>query len=127
METNMAGAALKLVEDKGTSRRRWKRRSARSSGLRQGLDHAPGQTSQAMEIEAISTGSLGLDIALGIGGLPRAASSRSTGRKARARRRWRCMWSPKRRRAGGVCAFVDAEHALDPIYAASWASTSMTC
>ena len=47
----------------------------------------------------------------------RAASSRSTGRKARARRRSRCMSSPRRRRSGGTCAFIDAEHALDPAYA----------
>ena len=46
-----------------------------------------------------------------------AASSRSTGRKARARRRWRCTRWRKRSSKGGICAFVDAEHALDPIYA----------
>jgi recombination protein RecA len=50
-----------------------------------------------IEIETISTGSLGLDIALGIGGLPRAASSRSTGRNPPARPRWRCRPSPKPR------------------------------
>ena len=47
--------------------------------------------SAIQQIESISTGSLGLDIALGIGGLPRGLSSRFSGRKARARPRWRCM------------------------------------
>jgi recombination protein RecA len=47
---------------------------------------------------------------------PRAGSSRSTGRKARARPRWRCTRG-RAQKKGGVCAFVDAEHALDPVYA----------
>ena len=46
-----------------------------------------------------------------------AGSSRSTAPKARARRRWRCTSSPRRRSGGGTCAFIDAEHALDPAYA----------
>ena len=46
-----------------------------------------------------------------------AASSRSTGRKARARRRWRCTSIAEAQKNGGICAFIDAEHALDPIYA----------
>ena len=48
---------------------------------------------------------------------PRGASSRSTGRNPRARRRWRCTPSAEAQKKGGICAFVDAEHALDPIYA----------
>jgi recombination protein RecA len=48
---------------------------------------------------------------------PRAGSSRSTGRKARARRRWRCTTIAEAQKKGGICAFVDAEHALDPVYA----------
>ena len=46
-----------------------------------------------------------------------AASSRSTGRRAPARPRWPCMPSPRRRKAAATCAFIDAEHALDPVYA----------
>jgi RNA 2',3'-cyclic 3'-phosphodiesterase len=56
--------------------------------VRQGFRHAPRRfASRRYDVEVISTGSLGLDIALGIGGLPRAASSRSTGRSPRARPR----------------------------------------
>jgi hypothetical protein len=46
-----------------------------------------------------------------------AASSKSTGLNPRARPRWRCTRSPKAQKKGGICAFVDAEHALDPVYA----------
>ena len=46
-----------------------------------------------------------------------AGWSKSTGRNPPARPRWRCIASPRRRRSGGICAFIDAEHALDPIYA----------
>ena len=48
---------------------------------------------------------------------PRAGSSRFTVRKARARRRWRCIAIAEAQKAGGTCAFIDAEHALDPVYA----------
>jgi recombination protein RecA len=70
-------------------------------------------------VPAISTGSLSLDIALGIGGLPKAVLSRSMARNHPVRRRWPCRSSPKRSVSGGTCAFIDAEHALDPIYAES--------
>jgi hypothetical protein len=53
---------------------------------------------EKIDIETISTGSLGLDIALGIGGLPRGRIIEIYGRKARARPPWRCTQSPKRRR-----------------------------
>ena len=69
------------------------------------------------DIQVVSTGSLGLDIALGIGGLPRGRVSRSTGPSPRARRRSRCRSSRKCRRSAAPAAFIDAEHALDAQYA----------
>ena len=69
------------------------------------------------EIAVIPTGALSLDVALGIGGCRAAASSRSTGRSPPARPRSRCTSSPRPRTLGGIAAFIDAEHALDPIYA----------
>ena len=57
-----------------------------------------GQREQAVDIEAVSTGSLGLDIGLGIGGLPGAVLSRFMGLKALVRPRWHCMLLQKRRK-----------------------------
>ena len=65
----------------------------------------------------ISSGSLGLDLALGIGGFPRGRIIEIYGPKAPARPPWPCTPSRKPRRKAGTCAFVDAEHALDPTYA----------
>ena len=77
-----------------------------------------GEDMAAPEVQVIPTGSLGLDIALGVRRACRAAaSSRSTGRSPRARPRWPCTWSPRPSATGGICAFVDAEHALDVGYA----------
>ena len=70
-----------------------------------------------MDIEATSTGSLGLDIAWGSAGCPRGGSSRFTGRKVRQDHPWRCTPVAEEQKKGGICAFVDAEHALDPVYA----------
>ena len=69
-------------------------------------------------IEVIPTGSIALDVALGIGGCRAAGWWRSTGRSPAARPRWPCTPSPTPRPVGGICAFIDAEHALDPDYAA---------
>ena len=69
------------------------------------------------DVQAISTGSVSLDIALGVGGFPAAGSSRSTGRSRRARRPSHSMSWRRRRKRGGVAAYIDAEHALDVGYA----------
>ena len=71
----------------------------------------------AVEIEAVSTGSLGLDIALGIGGLPRGRIIEIFGPESSGKTTLALHCVAEAQRDGGVCAFVDAEHALDPIYA----------
>ena len=68
-------------------------------------------------VESIPTGSLSLDLALGIGGLPRDGLLRSTAPSPPARPPWPSMWWPRPRSGGGEVAFIDAEHALDPTYA----------
>ncbi|MBX3595165.1 recombinase RecA [Sphingomonas sp.] len=72
---------------------------------------------EAMEIEAISTGSLGLDIALGIGGLPRGRIVEIYGPESSGKTTLALHAIAEAQKAGGVAAFVDAEHALDPVYA----------
>ena len=69
------------------------------------------------DIEAISTGSLGLDIALGIGGLPRGRIIEIYGPESSGKTTLSLHAVAEAQKDGGVCAFVDAEHALDPIYA----------
>ena len=71
----------------------------------------------ALEIESISTGSLGLDIALGIGGLPRGRVIESYGPESSGKTTLALQTIAEAQKRGGICAFVDAEHALDPVYA----------
>jgi recombination protein RecA len=71
----------------------------------------------AMEVEAISTGSLGLDIALGIGGLPRGRVIEIYGPESSGKTTLALQVLAESQKKGGICAFVDAEHALDPVYA----------
>jgi recombination protein RecA len=71
----------------------------------------------AMEVEAISTGSLGLDIALGIGGLPKGRIIEIYGPESSGKTTLALSTLAECQRNGGICAFVDAEHALDPVYA----------
>jgi recombination protein RecA len=68
-------------------------------------------------IPAISTGSLGLDIALGIGGLPRGRVVEIYGPESSGKTTLTLQVIAECQKAGGTCAFIDAEHALDPIYA----------
>ncbi|MDP5210173.1 recombinase RecA [Microbulbifer sp. 2205BS26-8] len=68
-------------------------------------------------IPAISTGSLGLDVALGIGGLPRGRIVEIYGPESSGKTTLTLQVIAEAQRGGGTCAFVDAEHALDPIYA----------
>src|SRR5437868_8187059 len=74
-------------------------------------------SSQALDISAISTGSLGLDIALGIGGLPRGRVIEIYGPESSGKTTLALQTVAECQKTGGICAFVDAEHALDPVYA----------
>ena len=76
-----------------------------------------GQRETAVEMEAISTGSLGLDIALGIGGLPRGRVVEIYGPESSGKTTLALHAVAEAQKAGGACAFIDAEHALDPAYA----------
>jgi recombination protein RecA len=76
-----------------------------------------GKAQQAVEIETIPTGSLGLDIALGVGGLPRGRVVEIYGPESSGKTTLTLHVIAEAQKKGGVCAFVDAEHALDPIYA----------
>jgi len=76
-----------------------------------------GQRDAAMEIEAIPTGSLGLDIALGVGGLPRGRIIEIYGPESSGKTTLALHAIAEEQKLGGVCAFIDAEHALDPSYA----------
>jgi len=71
----------------------------------------------AMNIEAISTGSLSLDLALGIGGLPKGRVIEIYGPESSGKTTLALQVVAEAQKNGGICAFVDAEHALDPVYA----------
>ncbi len=72
---------------------------------------------EVVEIDAISTGSLGLDVGLGIGGLPRGRIIEVYGPESSGKTTLTLHVIAEAQKKGGTCAFVDAEHALDPIYA----------
>lgn len=76
-----------------------------------------GDQTAALDIQAISTGSLGLDIALGIGGLPRGRIVEIYGPESSGKTTLTLQVIAEAQKAGGTTAFIDAEHALDPIYA----------
>ncbi len=71
----------------------------------------------AINIESISTGSLGLDLALGIGGLPKGRVVEIYGPESSGKTTLALQVLAEAQKTGGICAFVDAEHALDPVYA----------
>ena len=72
---------------------------------------------QALDVEAISTGSLSLDLALGIGGLPKGRIIEIYGPESSGKTTLALQVVAEAQKAGGICAFVDAEHAMDPVYA----------
>ncbi len=76
-----------------------------------------GDAQAGQSIESISTGSLGLDIALGIGGLPRGRVVEIYGPESSGKTTLTLSVIAQAQKAGGTCAFIDAEHALDPAYA----------
>jgi recombination protein RecA len=73
--------------------------------------------SDRIEIESISSGSLGLDIALGIGGLPKGRVIEIFGPESSGKTTLALHCAAEAQKKGGMCAFIDAEHALDPVYA----------
>jgi recombination protein RecA len=76
-----------------------------------------GTNDKSIDVEAISTGSLGLDIALGIGGLPKGRVIEIYGPESSGKTTLTLQVIAEAQKKGGICAFVDAEHALDPVYA----------
>jgi len=70
-----------------------------------------------MDIDSISTGSLSLDLALGIGGLPKGRVTEIYGPEASGKTTLALQVVSEAQKSGGICGFIDAEHALDPIYA----------
>ncbi len=76
-----------------------------------------GHRGQVIDVESVSSGSLGLDIALGIGGLPRGRVVEIYGPESSGKTTLSLHAVAEAQKAGGICAFVDAEHALDPSYA----------
>ena len=85
--------------------------------LRQGLDHEARPARGASRSKSISTGSLGLDIALGIGGLPQGRIVEIYGPESSGKTTLALHVIAEAQKDGGTCAFIDAEHALDPGYA----------
>ncbi len=115
----MSQANLKLVE--GSSMDKAKALDAALSQIERAFGKGSimrlGKNQQAIEIETVSTGSLGLDIALGVGGLPRGRVIEIYGPESSGKTTLALHTIAEAQKKGGVCAFVDAEHALDPVYA----------
>ena len=116
----MSQAALRLVEGSKTVDKtkaldaalsQIERAFGKGSIMRLGLNQKP------MEIEAISTGSIGLDIALGIGGLPKGRVVEIYGPESSGKTTLTLHVIAEAQKKGGICAFIDAEHALDTTYA----------
>ena len=115
----MTQAALKLVAKEDSDKQK-----ALEAALAQ-IDRAFGKGSvmklgnkgKILEIESVSTGSLGLDLALGIGGLPRGRVIEVYGPESSGKTTLALHVVAEVQKAGGTAAFVDAEHALDPSYA----------
>ncbi len=115
----MAQNSLRLVEDKSVDKT--KAIEAALSQIERAFGKGSimrlGRNEQIVEIETISTGSLSLDIALGIGGLPKGRIIEIYGPESSGKTTMALHVIAEAQKKGGVCAFVDAEHALDPVYA----------
>ncbi|MBN9269811.1 MAG: recombinase RecA, partial [Mesorhizobium sp.] len=114
----MAQNSLRLVEDKSVDKSK-----ALDAALSQ-IERAFGKGSimrlgahEVVEVETVPTGSLGLDIALGVGGLPRGRIIEIYGPESSGKTTLALHTVAEAQKKGGICAFVDAEHALDPVYA----------
>jgi recombination protein RecA len=112
-------ANLRLVE--GTSVDKSKALEAALSQIERAFGKGSimrlGKNQKAIEIDTVSTGSLGLDIALGVGGLPRGRVIEIYGPESSGKTSLTLHVIAEAQKKGGVCAFIDAEHALDTVYA----------
>src|SRR5579885_3302376 len=112
-------AALRLVE--GSSMDKSKALDAALSQIERNFGKGSimrlGKNMRSMDVETISTGSLGLDIALGVGGLPRGRVIEIYGPESSGKTTLALHVIAEAQKKGGVCAFIDAEHALDTAYA----------
>jgi recombination protein RecA len=115
----MSSAALRLVE--GSSMDKSKALDAALSQIERNFGKGSimrlGKNNKSMDVDTVSTGSLGLDIALGIGGLPRGRVVEIYGPESSGKTTLALHCLAEAQKKGGICAFIDAEHALDPIYA----------
>ncbi|PWW04414.1 RecA protein [Hoeflea marina] len=115
----MAQNSLRLVEEKSVDKSK-----ALDAALSQ-IERAFGKGSimklganeGVVEIDTVPTGSLGLDIALGIGGLPRGRVIEIFGPESSGKTTLALQTIAEAQKKGGICGFIDAEHALDPVYA----------
>ncbi|MFG1403838.1 recombinase RecA [Xanthobacter sediminis] len=115
----MTQATLRLVE--GSSMDKTKALDAALSQIERHFGKGSimrlGKGGKALEIESIPSGSLGLDIALGIGGLPKGRIVEIFGPESSGKTTLALHVIAESQKRGGTCAFIDAEHALDPVYA----------
>src|SRR5580704_11918735 len=112
-------AALRVIE--GSSMDKSKALDAALSQIERAFGKGSimrlGKNDKAMDVDTVPTGSLGLDIALGIGGLPRGRVVEIYGPESSGKTTLALHTLAEAQKKGGICAFIDAEHALDPIYA----------
>src|SRR6202795_3662401 len=112
-------AALRLVE--GSSMDKTKALDAALSQIERAFGKGSimrlGKNDRTMDVDTVPTGSLALDIALGIGGLPRGRVVEIYGPESSGKTTLALHCVAEAQKRGGICAFIDAEHALDPIYA----------
>src|ERR671912_1850187 len=117
----MPQSSLRLVEGSSMDKDRSKALDAALSQIERAFGKGSimrlGKGQKPVEVPAISSGSLGLDIALGVGGLPRGRVVEIYGPESSGKTTLALSTVAEAQKKGGVCGFIDAEHALDPIYA----------
>src|SRR3979490_1690596 len=115
----MSQPALRIVE--GSSMDKSKALAAALSQIERQFGKGSvmklGKNDKSMDIDTVSAGSLGVDIALGVGGLPRGRVIEIYGPESSGKTTLSLHCVAEAQKHGGICAFIDAEHAMDPIYA----------